>query len=444
MKLKKVYLLLSILLFSNLFYIESAKTSQLFDIISNDGQQSTLSSGKTQETKPNSIFDSVNNDKDQEPINFNQIKEKVSEKNSSKSEAKTSLFSEFESQRDDTKESKETPEKDNSNAQSSQKIKEKEEKVQTANNTNSITEPVVPGMTPTNKNSENALEGTQTKKVGTHNEEARASNIHEETKLKTEAKTHQISNNAKSLEEPNPNKNLKQHITALLEMNERLLKRMKNHNKSHKKINHNSNNMLSFIQNYEKDIKNLKNNLSANESFLQKTLNKKDEEIKNLYSKTEHIYGDLENKLEKVSNQMNKINTMKFPKFRKLLNEPKFLNVNVDNSLMVEGDTISNKVYSKEAELAGVKFGPSEIAITDENTRITFGNESLSIAELFENIKAVKAVLQLCGNNFENCLKKEEELHEKQFAQQKEILESLKNLRMQTAEIINNHRKRLR
>lgn len=449
MKLKKAYLLISILLFSNLFNIQTYKTGQLFDIISNDGKETPKSTQMRQEIKNNSIFDSVNSDEEQQPIIFNQLSLKETKKSSEKSAAKASLFSEIESEGEDSdkpeKISQEIPEKANPNPISTPKVKENEEKTQSALNSKIAHEPVVPGMTPVSKSSETpSHNSSQTKKEGPHHEETKSVNSHEENKVKSESKAQTNSNDSKSLEEPNPNKNLKNQITALLEMNERLLKRIQTHNNSHRRKNNKNIKMLSFIQKYESDLKNLKNNYVNNQSFIQKTLYKKDEEIKNLYKQTEHIYGDLQNKLEKVNNQMHHISDGRLIKNEKLPNEPSFVNVDVDENLYVKGISDLNKVNAKQVNLGGVNISANEIGITDENTKITFGNESLSVADLFENMKAVKKVLKLCGNNFENCLRKEEELHERQFSQQKEILESLKNLRSQTAEILTNHRKRLR
>jgi len=446
--LKKAYLLLSLLLVTNLFFIQSASTKQLFDIISGNDKEKAEIPPKMEESKQNSIFDSVDEDKDPEPINFNQVNEKLSSTKSEKSLNTVSLFgdNESESEKKDKPEKKisENLEKVNQNQQLKQNVKKNEEKV-SVSYSNSSNTPIVPGMGHVTKSVEHsALNTPQPKKEASHHEEVRHANHREEPNVKNEAHVHSLSNNVKTLEEPNPNKDLQKHVTALIEMNSRLLKKINSHNKIHKKFNQNHQRMISFIQNYESDIKDLKNNYQNNHSVIEKTLLMKDEEIKKLYKQTEHHYGDLQNKFEKVNNQMNQIKNQEQKIFKEIAVEPNFANVVVDDSLFVQGEANLNKVNTKQVDLGQIKIGPNKIAITDANTQITFGQESLSIAELFENMKAVRAVLDLCGNNFENCIKKEEQLHEKQFEQQREILESLKSLKIQTAEIINNHRKKLR
>ena len=447
MKLKKVYLLLSLFLVSNLFYIESAKTKQLFDMIGENGKNKAETPQKSEEPKHNSIFDSVDGDKEPEPINFNQLNEKATSEKAKKSSDKASLFSQNESESEEREEpvknNIESAEKLNHNQQNAQKVNESQENTAVAN-TKTATEVTVPGMGHPAKTFEHTAHNTpQPKKENTPHEEARSASNHEE-KIKHEAKLNPSSNNVRTLEEPNPNKNLQKHVTALIEMNERLLKKIHTHNKIHKKFNENHQRMISFIQNYEGDIKNLKHSYQDNQILIDATLSKKDEEFKKLYKQSEDRYEDLEDKFKDFYNQIHQIKNQKQKTLKDLGSEAKLANVNIENSLIVHGEAKLNKVNAKEIDLGTIRIGSNEIAINDANAKITFGQESLSVAELFENMKAVKAILDVCGNNFENCIRKEEQLHEKQFDQQREILESLKNLRMQTAEILNNHKKKLR
>ena len=91
MKLKKVYILISLLLFSHIINIESTKSKQLFDMISNDKKEKQEIPQNQPEKKMNSLFDSSDdNEKESEPTIFNQF----SEKETSKSNIKNSLFAE--------------------------------------------------------------------------------------------------------------------------------------------------------------------------------------------------------------------------------------------------------------------------------------------------------------------------------------------------------------
>ena len=414
MKLKKVYILLTLLLFSHIINIEGTKSKQLFDMISNDKKESQEIPQNQPEKKMNSLFDSSDdNEKDSEPTIFNQL----SEKETSKSNIKNSLFAE------DPKDDKETPNQDNSNKIAPTKTNENENKPQNANNTKSS--PNEAGgivATPDAKPQENI------------NNPNKDTPVHSESIDSISA-----SNKNKSLEESDPNKNFKSQLKSLIQTNEKLVKKIKKHHLREKKKNSTHKKMISFIQKYENHFKNLKNSNDITPAII----SKKDEEIKNLLKNTQTVYGDLQNKLEKVNNQMNKIrNQEKQYHENNIPSEPQFDRVVVDEKLMVDGVANINKIKAKEIDLGNLKIGANHITIgKDQNLNITFGRETISIGEIFYNMKVLRRFLELCGENFE-CLRKEEELHERQFAQQREILESLNNLKMETDQILNRRRLR--
>jgi hypothetical protein len=414
MKLKKVYILISLLLFSHIISIESTKSKQLFDMISNDKKEKQEITQNQPEKRMNSLFDSSDdNEKESEPTIFNQL----SEKETSKSNIKNSLFAE------DSKDDKENLNQDNSNKIAPTKTNENENKPHIANNSKS-----------------SSIEAAGI--VATHDAKPHENinNPNKDTPVHSESiDSASASNKNKSLEESDPNKNFKSQLKSLIQTNEKLVKKMRKHHLVEKKKNATHKKMISFIQKYENHFKNLKNS----KDITTEIISKKDEEIKKLLKNTQTVYGNLQNKLERVNNQMNQIkNQEKQYHDNNIQSEPQFDSVVVDEKLMVDGVANINKIKAKEIDLGNLKIGANHITIgKDQNLNITFGRETLSVGELFHNMKALRRFLELCGENFE-CLRKEEELHERQFAQQREILESLKNLKMETDQILNRRRLR--
>ena len=234
-------------------------------------------------------------------------------------------------------------------------------------------------------------------------------------------------------------KKLQKQVTTLIQMNERLMKRMQTDNKSHKDSNRNHKDILNFLQTHENEIESIKD-VNHNERLMENKLSKKDQEIKRLYAQTQQFYGDLDNKFKKVNNQVHQLKAEE----KKNLQDLSTNNITVKDSLDVVGETNLNNINAKEIDLGKLLLAANQISFQDDNATIKLGRESISVSEMFNSLKSIRKLLEMCGENFEKCIRKEEELHEKQFAQQKDILESLRILKGQTAEILSNHKKRIR
>ena len=266
MKLKKLYLLLSILFISNLISIQSPESRQLFEKLSGDSKSSVESQSTQNENSMNSLFGPTE-EKEPEHINFSQKSEKAT--------SKASLFS------------------SNPDIEEKSELKPTITKINTKNpnnqqnesgltETNSVFGPIAPGSAPINRQNQKELNSQV--KINTNNSRSTANNpkplaayqkstanisISSPATNSLEAKhnfkaqsqikpTATLQNNSEgplnSVSQPeqthNNNKNIKNlenQVTSLIQMNERLMKRMRSHNRSHKVSNASHKKILNFL-----------------------------------------------------------------------------------------------------------------------------------------------------------------------------------------------------
>jgi len=495
MKLKKIYLLLAIIMSFNLVFIQSPRIKQLFEQLNREYNSSVESdSGKTVNSN-NSIFGSIE-EKEPENINFSQKSEKTNSRDSlfilnanEKEKTKAtptdnrtdqenqqnnsessdrSIFgqSSSESNRKAIKESHNQDITSSNNQKPLDNHPKLQSPIQKSNNQKPPQNNIKPVVSNTKSNGSkpnfniskpsteiSSLLAKHTsnilKKISNNDDEKKDDSDSQEEKHKklekTENKKEKVDKNDKPAKDENNKDNhnteikkLEKQVTSLIRMNERLMKIMRNNYKSHKVSNRNHQDIINFLQTHGTEIESIKD-VNHNERKLENNLLKKESEIKKLVEHTNKIYGDLENKFEKVNNQVHQIKEEE----KKNLNDLSSEKIMVKDSLEVAGETKLNKINANEIDLGQLLLTDNVISFENNGATIKLGKESISVYDMFNSLKSVRKLLDMCGENFEKCIRKEEELHERQFAAQKDILESLRVLEGQTAEIISTHKRRL-
>lgn len=417
MKLK-IFLLFSFSLIL-LSKTSKLKTGQLFDLVNKDlGGNSHVRPKMNANNK--SLFDFAG-DKHQnknnnfgksnknlfETLNFSQLKEK--EKVSTK-KANTSLFSSIQSQ---------------SQSQS-----------QTNNANTNLEKSDSTAVSQKNTNTSNS---SLTNSKSTTNNMTVNSKSKSRSKSKSEAKYQKnLAKNQKEIDK------LKKKVTVLLQMNEKLMNKIKKSESSHNKSKKFNKNVVNFIQKYDSDVNTLKKNIESSKTLVENKITQKDMEFKKLYEDTNQQFGNLQNQIVDVGKKVNQIENEEEKKINQLHSNFSLKNLKVDDKLNVEGIAFINKVNAKGIDLGNIKLEPEQITFLNEKSKITVGKDSTSIGDVLNSVNAFRSLVAKCGENLEKCQPASEDLLKEQASKQEEILNRLKKLRNETTQILRKKHKKFR
>lgn len=236
-------------------------------------------------------------------------------------------------------------------------------------------------------------------------------------------------------------KDLKKKVNSLLEMNSKLLRRLKVQNRENSKKKKFKRNVVSFIQKYDKDVNNLKQNIESSKNLVEDKLTAKDQEFKKLYESTSKNFEELQDEVQNVHHKLNQLQVKEKKHIDKLRSNLVLKDLSIDKKLEVDGIAFLNKVNAQSIDLGNIKLDSNGLTFKNDNTKLILGNEVFTIGQLVTNMSNFKKLIEKCGENFENCKPVSQEIFRDQAAKQEAILESLKRLRADTTEVLTRHKK---
>lgn len=477
MKLK-IILVLGLCL-SGLALSTSSTSKQLFDVVSKEIDSSSKLKVQPQPSKSKSIFDMPIEYKPQKPsknlfdtLNFNQVKEKTLGKSlANKNNEGMSLFSSFQNNSQNKSQNKV-----NNNNKSSVRIQlnsknnnqvnsQLQSRVETKNsNKFSLNSNLRLKNTSTNLN--NNLSKSQKKirskslnkikkyRLGNKKRKSKYKNSknkklkNKKSKNKSTASTRNKSyiKIGGSLNSESKNelelKKLKRDVASLLEMNQKLFKKMKKTDQVNKKKTKFKKNVVSFIEKYDKDVSNLKKNIESSKDFVENKIVQKNEEFQKLYDSTEKNFEQLQVQVKDVQSKINMLETEETKKLAELHSNFSIKDLNINNKLDVEGISFMNKLSAKSLDIGNIKIDEHGINFSNENVKLIVGKQIITVGQLLNNLASFRKLINICGESFEKCKPVTDEILKDQAAKQHAILESLKKLRQETTQVLTRHRRR--
>jgi hypothetical protein len=486
MKLK--FLLLLGLCLTGLALSTKSKSKQLFDVVSKEIDTSSKMRAHPQHPQTKSIFDIPNQSKPQKPsknlfdaLNFSQVKEKTLGKTASKNNEGMSLFSAFENKSASKVNSKSSVNMELYSANSNKVNSQVQSGVAVTNNKNlNLKSNLQSQNTSANQNknsvssknkskSQNKKTHAKNKNKLKHSSRKNKSNSKSITKnKKTHHKKSHSQKNKNSSQSTNKNsastqkktfikiggslnseskneselKKLKRDVASLLEMNHKLLKKLKKTDEVNKKKRRFKKNVVSFIQKYDKDVSTLKKNIESSKDFVEHKIVQKNEEFQKLYESTEKNFEQLQVQVKDVQSKISQLETEETKKLAELHSNFSIKDLNINNKLDVEGISFMNKLSAKSLDVGNIKIDTQGVNFSNENVKLIVGKEMITVGQLLNNLASFRKLINICGENFEKCKPVTDEILRDQAAKQQAILDSLKKLRQETTQVLSRHRRR--
>jgi len=462
----------------------SSTSKQLFDVVSKEIDSSSKIKVQPQPSKSKSIFDMPIESKPQKPsknlfdtLNFNQVKEKTLGKSlAEKNNEGMSLFSSFQN-----KSQNKSQNKVNNNNKSSVRMQlnlknnnqvnsQLQSRVETKNSNklnlnsnlrlkNSSTNLNNNLSSSQNKIRSKSLNNIKKNRLGNKKSKSMNKNSKNKKSKNKKSKNKKFKNKSTastrkksyikiggSLNSESKNelelKKLKRDVASLLEMNQKLFKKMKKTDKVNKKKTKFKKNVVSFIEKYDKDVSNLKKNIESSKDFVENKIVQKNEEFQKLYDSTEKNFEQLQVQVKDVQSKINMLETEETKKLAELHSNFSIKDLNINNKLDVEGISFMNKLSAKSLDIGNIKIDEHGINFSNENVKLIVGKEIITVGQLLNNLASFRKLINICGESFEKCKPVTDEILKDQAAKQHAILESLKKLRQETTQVLTRHRRR--
>lgn len=227
--------------------------------------------------------------------------------------------------------------------------------------------------------------------------------------------------------------NLKSQIDSLMQMNEKLFKKVNKFESKKEGII--EDNVISFIENYDKKVNDLKTKLKTNKKNIEKTIAEKEDMFSEIFSETSQRFTELKTNIKSLNHQVDHITKQQTEAESKIKNGLEIDNLSVNNNLNINGVLFSKKLSAEEINLDNVQINSSNIKV-NRDTQLQVGNEILSFEKVIQNIDYISKLRDYCGEDFTNCRLISAERSEAQNLQQENILRNLKKLRTETAQVI--------
>jgi HAMP domain-containing protein len=246
----------------------------------------------------------------------------------------------------------------------------------------------------------------------------------------------QLDKMAKEIEE------LKTEIGSLAQTNGKLMRKYQEVNASRKPKKNHKSNLVSFIQKYDQDLNSIKAKMQANEQTINSTITKKNDEFNKLYTKATDQFNRIQKKVQTVNNKLEHIQTEHINKIENMKNNLEVSNMKVDTELNAHSANISN-IEADNIELPGIKLSNNKIQVK-KDTKIEIDGESFVFGDLIKDYSLFQEFLKKCGENFENCQPVPRDVMDEEKKTQQVILDSLRELRQETKNLLLKKQKSFR
>jgi hypothetical protein len=230
-------------------------------------------------------------------------------------------------------------------------------------------------------------------------------------------------------------KAMEETITSLIEMNNKIMKRLKQLEKSkHPKE------IVSFLQKHENEVNKLNNKLEKTNHNVKTEIEQKGEELRSFLNQSDSKYEELKNRLDSIDKEVTH-NTHNYANAIRKLEQD--LNTVQTNTQILNARVANiDKIKTNQVDLYGIKINGDTIAINNPNLKITYDGREISVQEIMEGYNSFQALQRLCGDNFERCHPIPEEEFKGEFEKQDMILDNLKKLKQKANTIIDQSKKR--
>lgn len=234
---------------------------------------------------------------------------------------------------------------------------------------------------------------------------------------------------------------LKAKVSNLLKMNKYLLGEMEKGKKIKNMKREASDGLVELIQKSESPINFMQKKIIKTQDIVQEKIREKETELNN-----EHqlLLKNLDNLVEKVQRADKSLKILQQDpsissgEIKKQYETDK---LNVKENIQNDGITYVNNVHTEELDLGNLKIDFEKLMFNNPDSEIVVGSNILSLKELSENLDLMDKLNARCGVNMEKCVIYNENIFEKEIANENKIIDGVKYLRKETQRLSREKRR---
>merc|ERR1711957_846705 len=231
---------------------------------------------------------------------------------------------------------------------------------------------------------------------------------------------------------------LKSQMSHLVKLNQKLGENLIKDQKNNK--NNANKEMISFIQNYDHKVNSLRKTFKSSKDNVETNFMQNNEFVKKAITSSQQKYSEITSEISELDQKVRDLNQKQEAQRNLISKGLEVDDLKINQNLKVDGVLYSKKIVTKAINLENIQLTSQALKVNGE-AKIQLGNKVISFENIMNKMAYVDNLQNTCGKNFEKCRTVSDAELKKETNRQNLILKNLKQLRIESTELMRKRRR---